>query len=78
MPARDEIRSPTIATRRATSERHCAIDGATDREYKLTADDVFKMLQNENTIYFSPAPSRMMVWADYMNKVGLLSNRPAS
>ena len=45
---------------------------------KLTADDVFKMLQDENAIYFSPTPSRVMVWADYMNKVGLLQNKPAS
>lgn len=45
---------------------------------KLTAEEIYKMLQNENTIYFSPTPSRVTVWADYMSKVGLLSNKPAS
>ena len=45
---------------------------------KLTADEIFKMLQDEKTIYFSPAPSRVMVWADYMNKVGLLQNKATS
>jgi NitT/TauT family transport system substrate-binding protein len=45
---------------------------------KLTPDDVFKMLQDEKAIYFSPTPSKVMVWADYMNKVGLLQNKPSS
>ena len=45
---------------------------------KMTAEEIFSILQDENAIYFSPAPSRVMVWAEYMNKVGLLSNKPAS
>lgn len=45
---------------------------------KLTSDEVYKLLQNKNTIYFSSTPSKVMVWADYMNKVGLLSHKPAS
>ena len=45
---------------------------------KLSADEVHKILENENAIYFSPTPSRVTVWADYMSKVGLLSNKPSS
>ena len=45
---------------------------------KLSADEIHKMLLDEKTIYFSPTPSRVMVWADYMVKVGLLQNKPAS
>jgi NitT/TauT family transport system substrate-binding protein len=45
---------------------------------RLTADEIHKMLLDEKTIYFSPTPSRVMVWADYMVKVGLLQNKPAS
>ncbi|HYC47337.1 MAG TPA: ABC transporter substrate-binding protein [Burkholderiales bacterium] len=45
---------------------------------KLSADEIHKMLLDENTIYFSPTPSKVMVWADYMVKVGLLQNKPSS
>ena len=36
------------------------------------------MLQDENAFYFSPTPSKVMVWSDYMSKVGLLTNKAAS
>jgi len=45
---------------------------------RLTADQVYKILQDENALYFSPAPSKVMVWADYMGKVGLLKNKASS
>jgi len=45
---------------------------------RFTADEVHKMLLDENAIYFSPAPSKVMVWSDYMSKVGLLTNKAAS
>ncbi len=45
---------------------------------RLTVDEVHKILQDENTIYFSPAPSKVMLWADYMGKVGMLNNKASS
>ncbi len=45
---------------------------------KLTVDQVYKILQDENALYFSPAPSKVMVWADYMGKVGMLNNKASS
>lgn len=45
---------------------------------RLTVDEVQKILQDENTIYFSPAPSKVMLWADYMGKVGMLNNKASS
>ena len=45
---------------------------------KLTVDEVHAMLQQEDKVYFSAAPSRMMVWAEFMHKNGTLKNLPAS
>jgi NitT/TauT family transport system substrate-binding protein len=45
---------------------------------KFSVDEVTKMLQDENVIYFSPAPTRVMVWSDYMHKVGMLKTPAAS
>jgi NitT/TauT family transport system substrate-binding protein len=45
---------------------------------KLSVDQVTKMLQQEDKIYFSPTPSRTMVWAKYMRKDGLLKGNPHS
>lgn len=42
---------------------------------RFSVDDVQKLLLDEKAIYFSPTPSRVMVWADYMSKVGLLANK---
>ena len=36
------------------------------------------MLLDENAIYFSPTRGKVMVWSDYMTKVGLLTNKAAS
>lgn len=45
---------------------------------RLTVDEVHRILQDENTIYFSPAPSEVMLWADYMGRVGMLNNKASS
>ena len=45
---------------------------------RFSVDEVTKMLQDENVIYFSPAPTKVMVWSDYMHKVGMLKNPAAS
>lgn len=45
---------------------------------KLTVDEVHKTLLDEDKIFFSPAPSKVMVWSEYMGRVGLLSNKATS
>jgi NitT/TauT family transport system substrate-binding protein len=45
---------------------------------RFSVDEVAKMLQDENVIYFAPAPTRVMVWSEYMHKVGMLKTPAAS
>jgi NitT/TauT family transport system substrate-binding protein len=45
---------------------------------RLSVDEVARMLQDENVIYFAPAPTRVMVWSEYMHKVGMLKNPAAN
>jgi NitT/TauT family transport system substrate-binding protein len=45
---------------------------------KLTADKVLAYLQQEDKVFYSPTPSRMMVHAEFMHKIGSLKNLPAS
>ena len=71
--ALEEAMTYINANKRAAAEIYVKVEKG-----KLSADEIYKLLQNENTIYFSPAPAKVMVWADYMSKVGLLSNKPAS
>lgn len=71
--ALEEAMAYINANKRAAADIYLKVEKS-----KLSADEIHKLLQNENTIYFSPAPSKVMVWADYMGKVGLLSNKPAS
>ena len=41
---------------------------------KLTAEEIGAILADENMLAFEPAPSKLMVYADYMHKVGLLKH----
>jgi NitT/TauT family transport system substrate-binding protein len=41
---------------------------------KLTVDEIDAILTDENMLAFTPAPSKLMVYADYMHKVGLLKH----
>jgi NitT/TauT family transport system substrate-binding protein len=45
---------------------------------KLTVDEIDRILADDLMLAFNPAPSRLMIYADYMNKVGLLKNRVAN
>jgi NitT/TauT family transport system substrate-binding protein len=40
----------------------------------LSVDQITAILNDENMLYFSPAPSKVMVWADYMMKAGLIKH----
>jgi NitT/TauT family transport system substrate-binding protein len=44
----------------------------------LSVDEICGILQDENMMYFSPTPRKVMVWADYMAKTGLLKKPPPS
>lgn len=44
----------------------------------LTVEQIDRILADDAMLAFNPAPSRLMVYADYMHKVGLLKNRLAS
>ena len=44
---------------------------------RLGVDDILKMLEKEDWIVFSPTPTRIMTWADYMVKSGQITNKPA-
>jgi NitT/TauT family transport system substrate-binding protein len=45
---------------------------------QLTADDVYGFLQQEDKVLYTPTPSRMMVHAEFMHKIGSLKNMPES
>jgi NitT/TauT family transport system substrate-binding protein len=45
---------------------------------KLEIDQILKILNDENMLYFTATPSKMMPFADHMVKTGLLKNKPAS
>ena len=45
---------------------------------KQTVDDILKMLRDENMMFYSPTPRKVMVWADYMAKAGYMKNKIAS
>jgi NitT/TauT family transport system substrate-binding protein len=38
----------------------------------LSVDEIYAVLQDENMMYYSPIPRKVMVWADYMAKTGLI------
>lgn len=44
----------------------------------MSVEDVHRILLDENMMYYSPTPSKVMVWADYMAKTGLIKNKLAS
>ncbi len=44
---------------------------------KLTVAQIDAILADENMLAFNPAPSKLMVYAQYMHKVGLLKNEIA-
>jgi NitT/TauT family transport system substrate-binding protein len=41
----------------------------------LSVDEITAILEDENMLYFSPAPSKVMVWADYMMKTGMIKHK---
>jgi NitT/TauT family transport system substrate-binding protein len=41
----------------------------------LSLDAIDKIVEDENMLFFSPAPSKVMVWADYMMKTGLIKHQ---
>ena len=41
----------------------------------LSVDQITAILDDENMLYFSPAPSKVMVWADYMMKTGMIKHK---
>jgi hypothetical protein len=45
---------------------------------QLSAADVEGFLQQEDKVLYSPTPSRMMVHAEFMHKIGSLKNMPES
>lgn len=44
---------------------------------KLSVDDIHKILADDNMLLFTPTPSKVMLFADYMAKVGWIKNKPA-
>jgi NitT/TauT family transport system substrate-binding protein len=38
----------------------------------LSVDEIDKIVSDDNMLLFSPAPSKVMVWADYMMRTGLI------
>jgi NitT/TauT family transport system substrate-binding protein len=45
---------------------------------ELSVDDVYKILMDDNMMFYSPTPHKVMVWADFMAKTGLLKRPLAS
>lgn len=45
---------------------------------KLTADEVFGYLQQEDRVAYTPTPSKMMVHAEFMHKIGSMKTLPES
>jgi NitT/TauT family transport system substrate-binding protein len=44
----------------------------------LSLDEIDRIVEDEDMLFFSPAPSKVMVWADYMMKTGLIKHRLAA
>ena len=42
----------------------------------LTQEQILAILNDENMIAFTPTPSRVMAFAEYMIKIGMLKNKP--
>jgi len=61
------------ANKREAAELYVRIE-----KTQLTADDVYGYLQQEDKVLYSPTPSRMMVHAEFMHKIGSLKNMPES
>lgn len=53
-------------------ENRCKLDPL------LTADDAYVFLQQEDKVLYTPTPSRTMVHAEFMHKIGSLKNMPES
>lgn len=45
---------------------------------KQSADEIFGYLQQEDRVAYTPTPSRMMVHAEFMHKIGSIKNMPES
>jgi NitT/TauT family transport system substrate-binding protein len=61
------------ANKREAAELYVRIE-----KTQLTADDVYGYLQQEDKVLYSPTPSRMMVHAEFMHRIGSLKNMPES
>ncbi len=44
---------------------------------KLSVDTIHGILKDENMLLFTPTPSKVMAFAEHMNKVGLMKNKMA-
>lgn len=45
---------------------------------KMSVDLIHKMMLDENMVYFSATPSKVMIWAEHMMKTGAMQNKAAS
>lgn len=45
---------------------------------KMSVDLIHKMMLDENMVYFSATPSKVMIWADHMVKTGAMQNKATS
>ena len=61
------------ADKKAAAELYKRVESS-----KMDVDEIYKILLDENMLYFSATPSKIMPFADYMLKVGLLKNKVAS
>jgi NitT/TauT family transport system substrate-binding protein len=61
------------ANKREAAELYVRIE-----KTQLTADDVYGYLQQQDKVLYTPTPSRMMVHAEFMHKIGSLKNMPES
>ncbi|MBM3601610.1 MAG: ABC transporter substrate-binding protein [Alphaproteobacteria bacterium] len=59
--------------RRAAAELYLRVEKS-----RLTADQIVKMLSDDNMLTFTPQPNKVMNWADYMMKSGAIKNRMES
>jgi NitT/TauT family transport system substrate-binding protein len=71
--ALEEAMTIIQSDRRAAAELYLATEPS-----KLTTEMIQAILADENMLHFTPTPSKVMLFADYMAKVGWIKNRPES
>jgi NitT/TauT family transport system substrate-binding protein len=67
--ALSEAMSLIGADKRAGAELFARVEPS-----KQTVEEIHKMLLDENMMFYSPTPRKVMVWADYMAKAGYMKN----